>query len=308
MVGRLPSDSYQGVHRLLGIAVSGESDHVLAISDGTQPAAFAGHVVSDRGRASEHGPAGVSLPGAASLGRWYNGNSRQIVSSHHGISDCRILCADVHREAVRLGEFQTLNVLSVEGVVSVGEAPLAFVGKGECHQGNSVNDALNVRQIARDVMAPQLPLGETADAGQQGIPVATTLTAGDRLPVNVLGTALSVATLDLQSTGIGAGLLAAGGCRDEANLAVGGASGEADLSGGHQVMAVDVAIIGGRGTIRCPIVPPSRLSHQPRTHWPLPGHKVLRSHRESLRHYNSHTHSQVDRRPSIPLNHYLILR
>jgi len=258
----MPSDSYQGVHRLLGIAVSGEGDHVLAISDGTQPAAFAGHVVSDGGRAAEHGPAGVSLPGATGLSGWYNGNSRQIVSSHHGISDCRILCADVHREAVCLGEFQTLHVLSVEGVVSVGEAPLTFVGESECHQGNSVNDALSVRQVTRDVMAPQLPLGKATDAGQQGVPVATTLTAGDRLPVDVLGTALSVATLDLQSTGIGAGLLAAGGCRNEANLAVGGASGETDLSGGHQVMAVDVAIIGGGQSGNGWRMPPNQLSHQ----------------------------------------------
>ena len=304
----MPSDSYQGVHRLLGVAVSGEGDHVLAISDGTQPAAFAGHVVSDRGRAAEHSPAGVSLPGAAGLGGWYNGDSRQVVSGHHGISDCRILGADVHREAVCLGKFQRLNVLSVEGVVSVGEAPLAFVGEGECHQGNSVNDALSVRQITRDVVAPELPLGETADAGQQGIPVATTLTTGDRLPVNVLGSALGVASLDLESASVGAGLLAAGGSRDEANLAVGGASGESDLSGGHQVMAVDVAIIGGGQSGDGWRMPPTQLSHQPKTHWPLPGHKVLQSHIKSPLQYTCCTIPQVDRRPSIRGNMNLILR
>lgn len=249
----MPSDSYQGVHRLLGVAVSGEGDHVVSVSDSAQPAAFARHVVSDGGRAAEHGTAGVSLPRAASLGGGHHGDGRQIVGRHHGISDSGILGADVDGETVRLGEFQRLNVLSVESVVSIGEALLALVGEGECHHGNSIDDTLSVRQVTRHVMAPQLPLGEATDAGQQGIPVATTLAVGHCLPVDVLGTALGVATLDLERAGIGAGLLAAGGRRDGASLAVRRAGGQSDLSGGHLAMAVDVAIIGGRRWIVSPL-------------------------------------------------------
>lgn len=145
-----------------------------------------------------------------------------------------------------LGKFQRLNVLSVEGVVSIGEAPLAFVGKGECHHGNPVDDTLGVRQVARHVMAPQLPLGKFANSSGQRIPVATTLAVGHCLPVDVLGTTLGVATLGLQGASVRAGLLRACGGRDGASLAVGRLGGEGDLSGGHLSMAVDVAIIQGR--------------------------------------------------------------
>lgn len=246
----MPSDSYQGVHRLLGVAVGGEGDHVLAISDLAQPTAFAGHVICHSGRAAEHGPAGVGLPRATGLGRRHHSDCRQIVGRHHGISDGYILGADVDGEAVLFGKFQGLNVLSVESVVSVGEAPLALVGEGECHHGNSINDTISVRQVARHVMAPQLPFGETADRSGQRIPVGTTLAIRHCLPVNVLGTALGVAALFLESAGIGAGLLGARGGRDGASLAVGRLGGERDLSGGHLSMAVDVAIIQGRLVIQ----------------------------------------------------------
>ena len=246
----MPSDSYQGVHRLLGVAMGREGDHVLAISDLAQPTAFAGHVIRHSGRAAKHGPAGLGLPGAASLGRRHYSDCRQIVGRHHGIGNVGILSADVDGEAILFGEFQRLNVLSVEGVVSVGEAPLALVGEGECHHGNSIDDTISVRQVARHVMAPQLPFGEFADRSGQRIPVATTLAIGHCLPMNVLGTAFGVATLGLEGAGIGAGLLGARGGRDGASLAVGRLGGERDLSGGHLSMAVDVAIIQGRLVIQ----------------------------------------------------------
>ena len=233
---------HNSIDLALADAMGGKADDVGSLGSLAEPTSGAGDVVSDGSGTGDDGVLAHLEVGALLIGcdDGTHGQVGKVALYHGGMGEP--VGGHVDGEAVSVGATNRQQVGSGEGLVSVGEATAPLVGCHKLSDGWQVDGVAFAWQVANLVVAPQLTLGQLADAGQQSVKVAATLTTGHLGPVNRQGTTKPVAAaavLSFEGASVRAGVVAGGRDGQRSHLAVGAHGGE--VVEAHRVVCVGLA-------------------------------------------------------------------
>ena len=173
-------------------------------------------------RANNNFVSALALPEFAAFCFADHHHSTQTIS-HSCIRFRFTLATSVYGEAVCCGSFERLNHSRLERMVAIGETTLATVCLRQALQRFAAHRIIRLVKITADVMAPQLPFGQSSDFFEECKELVATLAGCDRCPVNSLRTTVSkaaAAVLLSKRTGSRACVFAAGASRNRTKLAV----------------------------------------------------------------------------------------